>query len=223
VDVRAIAQYQYAALILPLRVWGFVWITIGVVCLISAFRRRDSAAFAAAVSIKIAWALLSLGGWMLGDLPRGHVSAVVWVGFAGLVAVIASWPEPTPMWLIRSAVPQAVISADANGRIVAWNLEAARLFGWRAPEVYGKPLTVLIPPELRQQHLDAFARAAREKHSAVAGQVMKLTALHRNGTKFPIALTISVWTDDGDDGAIFTGLIRDLSSKRAPSPRGGAP
>jgi PAS domain S-box-containing protein len=197
---------------------------IGVVCLVSAFRRRDSAAYAAAVSIKLAWALMAFGGWAAGDLPRGHLAAVIWAGFAGMVAVIASWPEPLPTWLIRSAVPQAVISADSKGRIVAWNLEATRLFGWRAPEVYGKDLTVIIPPEFRQQHLEAFGRAAREHRSALAGQVLELTALHRNGTRLPVALTISVWTDDdGTDGAVFTGLIRGLSPKSAPSPRGGVP
>jgi PAS domain S-box-containing protein len=60
--------------------------------------------------------------------------------------------------LVASAV-DAIVTADDTGRIVAWNPAAARLFGYTASEVVGRPLTILVPEGSREAHergLDRF-------------------------------------------------------------------
>jgi hypothetical protein len=74
--------------------WALLWGLVGVVCLVSAFRRADQAGFAAAISIKMLWGLLFAGGQVFAGLDRGYVSAAVWLALALLVALIAGWPEP---------------------------------------------------------------------------------------------------------------------------------
>ena len=45
----------------------------------------------------------------------------------------------------------AIISKDLNGTLATWNKGAERIFGYVAEEVIGKPITILIPPDRRQE------------------------------------------------------------------------
>lgn len=221
---RSVPQNVYAGSLLPLRVWGAAWLAVGVVCLVQSVMRRDSVAFACAIFIKIAWALLAAVGWQTGNVPRGYLSAVIWLVFAGLVSVVASWPEPPPPWLahwVRFA-PEALVTADSEGRIVSWNSGAVRMFGWRAPEVLGKPLTMIVPQDQRAAHQEGFARAVQDRRSRLAGQVLQMTALRRDGRTFPVELIISVWPAEENEIAI-SGLVRDMSTTSAPRFPGGGP
>ncbi|SCF42631.1 hypothetical protein GA0070563_112106 [Micromonospora carbonacea] len=99
------AQPFYAWLhgILPLWPWAVLWIAIAVVCALGSVRNCDRVAFTAAIGIKVLWFSLYLSGWVLGDVPDGWVSAVVWGSFAMCVWLIAGWPEPVtskgqPAW-----------------------------------------------------------------------------------------------------------------------------
>jgi hypothetical protein len=88
--------------VLPLWVWALAWGAVGAVCGWQAFRRRDQVAFACAIGIKVMWGLVSLGGWLVGGVERGYVSAAVWLVFAAFVGIIASWPEPPHGWKERT-------------------------------------------------------------------------------------------------------------------------
>lgn len=92
--------YAWMAEIMPLVVWAACWGAVGAICLLYAFRAYDTPAFAAAVALKVAWGLLSLFGWLSGHVDRGYVSAVIWLGFACFVYLIAGGipaapPRPT--------------------------------------------------------------------------------------------------------------------------------
>lgn len=85
--------FAWLARLLPLWAWAILWATIGLICLWYAFQRCDRWGFAAAIFLKIVWGLVSLGGWLLGGVERGWVSATIWLAFAGWVWVISGWPE----------------------------------------------------------------------------------------------------------------------------------
>lgn len=86
--------YRFLASMLPMAVWASLWGMVGLLCAAQAFMRTDRLAFAAAALIKVVWGVVQLLGWLIGDLDRGYVSAVVWLAFSAFVAVIAGWPEP---------------------------------------------------------------------------------------------------------------------------------
>ena len=52
----------------------------------------------------------------------------------------------------------AIISKDLDGIIVSWNAAAQRIFGYAAAEVVRQPITILIPPELRDEENSILAR-----------------------------------------------------------------
>lgn len=92
-DVEASPSFRFAASVAPLPLWAALWAGVGVVCTVQAFQRVDRFAFAAASLIKVAWCLVQALGWLLGEIPRGYLGSVVWLGFAGFIQVIAGWRE----------------------------------------------------------------------------------------------------------------------------------
>jgi len=113
---------------------------------------------------------------------------------------------------VTDAAMDAIVSADAEGRLRSWNQGAERMFGWAADEVLGRPLTVIIPERLRALHEDGLARVRQSGHSKLAGSVVELVALHRDGHEFPVELSIGAWRSS--EGLAFSGVIRDITERR---------
>jgi PAS domain S-box-containing protein len=113
---------------------------------------------------------------------------------------------------VADAASDAIVSADGGGRLMSWNKGAEGMFGWRAEEVIGKPLTVIIPPRLRARHQEALARVRQTGHSKLAGRILELAALRKDGTEFPVDLSIGVWKSD--TGPQFSGVIRDITARK---------
>lgn len=81
----------------------------------------------------------------------------------------------------------AIISKDLSGNIASWNSGAERIFGYRAEEVIGKSVTILIPPDRVDEELDILARiraGERIKHYETVRR-------RKDGTLVDISLTVS--------------------------------
>lgn len=94
VELTHSSLFMYLNSVLPIALFGVLWLVIGVICLWQAFMRRDSLGFAAAISLKVLWGLLCLGGWLFGHVERGYVSAAIWLGLSWFVWTISGWREP---------------------------------------------------------------------------------------------------------------------------------
>jgi hypothetical protein len=91
---RSTPFFAWLADIAPLGWWSLLWILTAAACLIFAFRVKDRIGFACAIFLKVLWGLVSLGGWLFGNVDRGYVSAAIWLALAGFVWVLSGWPEP---------------------------------------------------------------------------------------------------------------------------------
>ncbi|HTD52917.1 MAG TPA: PAS domain S-box protein, partial [Thermoanaerobaculia bacterium] len=58
--------------------------------------------------------------------------------------------------IVRSS-DDAIISKDLTGKIMTWNAGAERVFGYTAEEAVGRPITMLLPPELLQEETKILA------------------------------------------------------------------
>lgn len=94
-EARQSATVRFIAEVAPLWAWAATWSTVGIVCVVGAFARRDQWAFTFAMGLKVLWGGTFLLGWILAGLDRGWVSGVIWLMFAAFVIHIATWPEPT--------------------------------------------------------------------------------------------------------------------------------
>lgn len=93
-EAKLSPTFLFIQRVAPLYAWASLWFGVGLVCLVGAFQFRDRWAFAAAMGLKTLWGVTFLLGWLLLDLERGYVSAIIWLAMAGWVYIISTWPEP---------------------------------------------------------------------------------------------------------------------------------
>ena len=109
----------------------------------------------------------------------------------------------------------AVISIDADGDVVEFNPSAERMFGYRREDVLGKEMAALIIPEtLRDAHRTALRRVVEGAEPRLLGQRLELTALRADGSEFPIELSIAAVESQDGHRALFTGFVRDITSRK---------
>jgi PAS domain S-box-containing protein len=110
------------------------------------------------------------------------------------------------------AALDAVVTMDAGGRVIGWNNAAEAIFGYRASEAEGREMAELIvPAHLRESHRRGLARYLQTKRGVVLDRRLELSAVRRDGTEFPVELTI---TRIGLPGPpTFTGYLRDITHR----------
>jgi PAS domain S-box-containing protein len=114
--------------------------------------------------------------------------------------------------MLESAL-DAVVTMDHRGRIVDWNHAAEATFGYRADEALGRDMAdLIVPPSLRTRHREGLSRFLDTEHPVVLDRRLELIGLHKNGTEFPLELTI---TRIGIPGPpTFTGYLRDITDRK---------
>jgi PAS domain S-box-containing protein len=111
------------------------------------------------------------------------------------------------------AALDAVVTIDHRGRVLGWNHAAETTFGYRADEALGRELAELIvPPSLRSKHRKGLARFLETEHPVILDRRLELTGLHKNGTEFPVELTITRIRLPGPP--TFTGYLRDITERK---------
>jgi PAS domain S-box-containing protein len=112
---------------------------------------------------------------------------------------------------ITDAAADAVIAADVDGNIVSWNRGAAAIFGYAETEVVGRPLSMLMPERHREAHGRGIARAGATSHPVIT-QGLEFTGLRKDGTEFPIELSLGSW--DSEQSRFYVGIIRDVTERK---------
>ena len=114
---------------------------------------------------------------------------------------------------ILDAALDCVISIDHRGLVTYFNRAAEQTFGYGAEEVIGRELVdVIVPPSLRDAHRAGFARQLETGEQRILGRRVELTAMRRDGTEFPVELTITRL--DLPEAPAFTGYVRDITERQ---------
>lgn len=110
-------------------------------------------------------------------------------------------------------VPDGVIIIDDRGRIQSFNPACEVLFGWKAAEVIGRNVNLLMPAPYQAGHDAYLARYRATGERRIIGIGREVTGLRRDGTTFPMELSVGEAQQDGPP--VFIGIIRDVSGRRA--------
>src|SRR3954464_2768624 len=116
-------------------------------------------------------------------------------------------------WLraVMETAVDGVILIDARGSVLMFNFACETLFQYRASEVIGRNVKMLMPGPYRDEHdgyIDSFNRTSERKIIGIGREVF---GQRKNGTIFPMKL--SVGEAKQDEGSIFVGIIHDLTER----------
>ncbi|MGE3521045.1 MAG: PAS domain-containing protein, partial [Vicinamibacterales bacterium] len=117
---------------------------------------------------------------------------------------------------LRSVIDSAVdgiIVIDPSGRVESVNPAAERLFGYSAAEVVGRNVSMLMPSPFHEEHDGYLQRYLSTGEARIIGIGREVTGLRRDGTTFPLHLSVGELTVDG--ARRFTGILHDLSNRVA--------
>src|SRR4029079_7700555 len=100
----------------------------------------------------------------------------------------------------------------AAGNGMGWNHAAEAIFGYTASEADGREMAELIvPPHLRDAHRRGLARFLDSERGVVLDRRLELTGMRRDGSEFPVELTITRIALPGPP--TFTGYLRDITER----------
>ncbi|MDB5296016.1 MAG: rpfC 5, partial [Phycisphaerales bacterium] len=109
---------------------------------------------------------------------------------------------------IINSSDDGIVSKDLNGVVQSWNDAAERIFGYRADEIVGRSITILIPPDRQHEEAMILARVRRGERIDHFQTVRQ----RKDGRLLPVSVTISP-VHDGDGRVVAASkIIRDLSA-----------
>lgn len=140
----------------------------------------------------------------------------------GLLVVIPLAPKAYPAQshdeskaqlqaIIETAV-DGIVTIDAKGQIETFNPAAETIFGYRAGEVIGKPVSILMPEPFKSEHAHYVNRYLKTRERHIIGIGREVIGRRKNGGTFPMFLSVG---EQHVAGQIkFTGIVRDITDRK---------
>ena len=113
---------------------------------------------------------------------------------------------------VLDAAFDAIVTITPDGIVRWFNRGAERIFGHRAEEVIGQPVTLLMPERYRDLCVAGLHRYLRTGEARVVGVTTELVGLRKDGSEFPIEMSLGETHENGE--RLFTGVIRDITERK---------
>lgn len=113
---------------------------------------------------------------------------------------------------LLDAAPDAIVVVDEAGGIVLVNEHAEQMFGYPRGELEGAPVELLVPSARRDGHARQRAAYQGAPHRRPMGISMELSGRRKDGSEFPVEISLSpVTTDTGQ--TLITAAVRDHTER----------
>lgn len=112
---------------------------------------------------------------------------------------------------VINTAPDAIVTVEADGKIESFSIAAEAMFGYRAEEVIGRNVKILMPAPYRDEHDGYIRRYLTTGEKRIIGIGRRVTAQRKDGAIFPMELAVGEVNQGGV--RLFTGFIRDISSR----------
>jgi diguanylate cyclase (GGDEF)-like protein/PAS domain S-box-containing protein len=108
--------------------------------------------------------------------------------------------------------PLGIVCTDAVGRITLWNEAATQMFGHSATFAIGRDIGLIVPDQVRETMRGDMGRISRGNSPELVGRLTEVFALRKDGSLFPVELSISMWREGGQ--VSFGAILRDVTKRR---------
>ena len=113
---------------------------------------------------------------------------------------------------ILETTVDAIITIDSQGIVQTFNAAAEKIFGYRAEEVIGNNVKMLMPAPYRSEHDSYLDRYLKTSVPKIIGLGRQVTGLRKDGTEFPMDLAVSEVSLK--DKRLFAGIVRDVTERK---------
>jgi two-component system, cell cycle sensor histidine kinase and response regulator CckA len=111
---------------------------------------------------------------------------------------------------VVDGLDDAVNAVLPDGTVISWNRAAERVYGYRASEIVGRSLSVLLPPEERAVVGNVFDRLRRGENIAPIDTVR----VRKDGSRFDATVTISPVLDATGALVAASAVVRDVTDQK---------
>jgi two-component system sensor kinase FixL len=173
------------------------------------------------------YAFLLGGGWL--DDAQGLIAAAIFVVLGVVMGLGGAWfrrgasrsavaaadlaAREAHLQSILDTVPDAMIVIDERGVMQSFSATAERQFGWKAEEVVGKNVSMLMPNPYRDAHDSYLDRYMQTGERRIIGIGRVVVGERKDGSTFPMELAVGEMTSGQQ--RFFTGFVRDLTERQA--------
>ena len=114
---------------------------------------------------------------------------------------------------ISESALDGIVLLDLDGNVAHWNTAAAKIFGYTSDEILGQGLhRTLVPPESRERFQQGLLHFRHAGEGPVIGKVLELEALHKDGHRFPVEVSVAAVSLHGQWNAV--GVVRDITQRK---------
>lgn len=114
---------------------------------------------------------------------------------------------------ILAGAPDAMLVVGGDGAIISVNLATEALFGYRADDLIGRPVEILLPEELAEDHRQHRLRYVDAPRRREMGAGLELLGRRHDGATFPLEVSLSPLV--GPEGSLeVIAAVRDVSERR---------
>lgn len=113
---------------------------------------------------------------------------------------------------VFESAPDGIMVVDRQGVVRDLNPAVESLFGYAREEVLGEAVEMLLPEAFRRAHVAHRERYQRNPHARPMGAGLELTARRKDGTEFPVEISLSPWRHEGHQCVIC--IARDITERK---------
>ncbi|GAC1315701.1 MAG: hypothetical protein NVSMB2_07780 [Chloroflexota bacterium] len=116
------------------------------------------------------------------------------------------------MRAIMESVAEGILTVNARGRVASCNIAAERMFGYSAAELIGLPMTNLLGQDSHRVLTSITCSTAADPIADNQGSTPETTGVHKDGSTFPLELSLSITQVDGERRLIA--VVRDITDRK---------
>lgn len=112
---------------------------------------------------------------------------------------------------ILETAPDAIITMSKRGIIKSFNPGAETIFQFKANEIIGENIKVLMPDDVASHH-KKYVDNFNKNESTILGRNRELFGVKKDGSQFPLEITINANIINNEQ--LFTGVLRDITERK---------